>query len=251
MIIKTPEAGDLEGMKTLWQEAFGDTDAFIEAFFRTAFSPDRSRIAVADGPVAALYWFDCQWKGKTLAYIYAVATRKECRGRGICRQLMEATHKELARLGYAGALLVPAQKPLFDFYGKMGYRPCCPVTVCTGVAAGEPVMLQSIGAQDYASARRAWLPAGSVEQDGTALEFLGTYCDFYAGEQVLFAAGRHEDQVYFQEFFGDTEKIPGILAALGGKAGSVRIPGSLKPLAMYHSLDGADDLPGYFGIPLD
>jgi len=251
MIIKIPETQDLGALKSLWQEAFGDTEAFIEGFFRTAFAPERCRMAAADMPVAVLYWFDCQWQGRKIAYIYAVATRKDYRGRGICGSLMEAAHKELTHMGYAGALLVPAEKHLFDFYGKMDYRPCCPVTVCNKVAAGEPAALQKIGERDYASARRAYLPDGSVEQDATAVSYLGTYCDFYAGDQVLFSAARDKNCVYFQEFLGDTRKIPGIITALNAETGRYRKFGGDTSLTMYRSLDGDDRLPAYFGIPLD
>ena len=72
MITDTPPVAQL---KQLWQQAFGDPEAFIDAFFRTGFSPNRCRCIQKDGRVATmLFWFDCQCRGEKLAYLYGVAT---------------------------------------------------------------------------------------------------------------------------------------------------------------------------------
>ena len=121
MIIEQGRVEDIPRLTDLWQEAFGDSREFIGKFFRTGFAPERS--AVADGGAGALYWFDCLWKGKKIAYIYAVATQKKSRGKGICGKLMAYTHQVLKDRGYAGAILVPADENLSQMYGKMGYIP--------------------------------------------------------------------------------------------------------------------------------
>ena len=49
---------DLPALRALWQQAFHDSDSFLDRFFHTAFSPARSRLAAVDGVIAAaLYWF--------------------------------------------------------------------------------------------------------------------------------------------------------------------------------------------------
>ena len=126
-------------LKKLWKQAFGDSDAFIDTFFELAYSPDRCQYLTETGQlVSMLYWFDCTFKGKKIAYIYAVATHEAYRGKGLCRRLMETTHQRLKTQGYAGAILVPANEALFRLYEKLGYRTCCYVnqTTCT---AGAPV----------------------------------------------------------------------------------------------------------------
>ena len=123
MIINAPTSRDIPALRSLWREAFGDEDSFLDAFFGTAYSPDRARVAMIDGNVAgALYWFDCSLEGRKYAYIYAVATAKSYRGRGVCTALMRDTHSHLKDGGYSGAVLVPGDAPLFAFYEKMGYR---------------------------------------------------------------------------------------------------------------------------------
>ena len=71
-------------LKKLWKQAFGDSDAFLDTFFSVAYCPARSQQLTQDGRLAAmLYWFDCHLAGRKLAYIYAVATDPDHRGRGL------------------------------------------------------------------------------------------------------------------------------------------------------------------------
>ena len=42
---------DRPRLTALWQEAFGDTTAYIDAFFETAYAPERSRVALIDGEI--------------------------------------------------------------------------------------------------------------------------------------------------------------------------------------------------------
>ena len=102
MTIKQPAVDHIPALRLLWKEAFGDSDAFLDGFFRTGF--DAARCRCTEDVAAALYWFDCTWKGKKLAYVYAVATAEASRCRGLCRMLMEDTHRHLETLGYAGAI---------------------------------------------------------------------------------------------------------------------------------------------------
>lgn len=114
-----------EQLSALWQTAFGDSPEFIRLFFSTAYAPERCQYLTVEGHLAAaLYWLDAWCGGEKLAYIYAVATHPDFRGRGLCRRLMDRTHSLLASRGYAGALLCPAGEGLRRMYAAMGYRDC-------------------------------------------------------------------------------------------------------------------------------
>lgn len=243
---------DIAALKALWRQAFGDPPEFIEGFFNTGFRPDRCCCVYQAGQLAAaLYWFDCRWGQKRLAYIYAVATGESFRGQGLCRQLMEMTHDRLARLGYAGAVLVPADPGLFEMYGKMGYRGFCPMEKRTVLPDIQAVPLVSVGHADYGRLRQKLLPEGGIEQGGKTLEFLGTYARFYTFDGGIFCAAEEEGILYIQEFLGNSKQLPGLLRTLGVDKASVRLPGGERPFAMYRSLTGDDGLPGYLGIALD
>ena len=241
MKIDYPAEGQIPALRNLWTEAFGDDDDFLDIFWDTAFSPDRCRCITVDSQVAAaLYWFDCRFDGKPIAYIYAVATAKAFRGQGLCRKLMDNTRDLLAGLGYSGSILVP-DGHLFGMYESMGYQVCSSVRKFS-CKAGEPVALREIDAEEYAQLRRQYLPTGGVVQENENLQLLSALTKLYAGEDFLYA----EDA----ELLGNAEAAPGILAALGKESGSFRCPGQETPFAMYLPLDG-QIAPTYFGLAFD
>lgn len=251
MIIDAPRPEQIPGLKALWKEAFGDPDDYLQLFFSIAFSHDRSRCVTKDGQTAAmLYWFDCSVEGKPYAYLFAVATAKAFRGQGLCRALMADTHRHLKKLGYAGAILVPAQESLFAFYGSMGYRnfggihrfPCSP-----GESAAA---LQPVDAETYGKLRQKLLPAGGVTQDLVTLRFLEAQTALYRGDNFLLSCYREEDVLMVQEYLGDSSHAPGIVAALGCREGRFLTPGS-DPFAMWLPLTDDASSPNYFGIALN
>ena len=250
MEIRFPCDKDIPGLRRLWKQAFGDTDEYLDLFFGTAYSGDRSLCAMDSSRVAAaLYWLDCEYEGGKLAYLYAVATDAAYRGRGLCRKLTEQAHRILKDRGYAGAVLVPAQPGLFAMYGKMGYRICSGVSKWTAVA-GDPVALTELTAAEYALRRRKLAPPGAVIQEGVALDLLAGMGKFYAGDGVLLTAIRDGDSVWVPELLGDRERSGGIVAALGGKRGRFRGPGQEIPFAMYRAFNDSP-APSYFGFALD
>lgn len=251
MIINAPHTTDIPALGQLWQQAFGDTDAFLDSFFQTGFSPARSRCIKQNGQLAAaLYWFDCQWEGKKLAYLYAVATEQAFQGKGLCRALTEDTHRHLNDLGYAGAVLVPGNKGLFSLYEKLGYTPFCPMQTVTVTAMDKPADLRPISADTYRLLREHLLPASSVAQEKEALAFAATFCEFYSGENMLMCLSREDDTLYFQEYLGNPKYLGNIIKTLRAKKGIVPLPGG-SPVAMYHSLTPNKETPAYFGIALN
>lgn len=249
MIIDKPTS--TEPLRQLWKQAFGDTDSFLDSFFTSGFSPNRCRQITIDGKVvSALYWFDCAFNGKKIAYLYAVATDEAYRDRGLCRLLMEDTHRHLKGLGYAGALLVPGNAGLFAFYKKLGYRTCSSVSEFTCKADGA-ASLKFITIDDYFHRRKSYLPAGSVEPDGAMLNFLSEQYFFYAGENFVLCATAEKDTLVVSELLGDISAAPGIVAAMGKKQGRFRTPGNDKPFGMYYPLTYGQDKPSYFALALD
>lgn len=251
MIISSPQSCHIQQLSLLWQEAFGDTDAFIDGFFRTGFSPANSRCLWIDDQVAAaLYWFDCSWQGKKLAYLYAVATRKSHRGQGLCRSLLADTHRHLLKNGYHGAVLVPGSPDLAAMYKKLGYTPFRFADTTTVLADAPACPTEEISAEAYRNLRKTFLPQDAVVQKNPVYDFLATYCRFYRGKDFLLCAAREENTLYIQEYLGDKTKLPGILAALQAEKGVVRIPGNAV-FAMYHALTESAEMPEYFAIALD
>ena len=251
MIIDAPSYTQIPALRSLWQQAFGDTDSFLDTFFATAFSPARCRCITRNGQLAAaLYWFDCALETQQLAYLYAVATEKSLRGQGLCRALIEQTHMHLRQLGYSGTVLVPGSAELFRLYAKLGYMPFGGIREFSCVAGGPPAGLQPVTAAQYAALRQSYLPADSVVQEGILLDFLAAQARFYAGNDFLLCAMDHTDPLFVPELLGNTAAAAGILTALNKQAGHFRTPGD-TPFAMYHSLTNVCKAPAYFAFALD
>lgn len=282
MNIRTPQTNDLPALKLLWQEAFGDTLDFINTFFKTAFDCKRCFCATAAGQiVAALYWFDCTYHGKPVAYLYAIATAGAYRGHGICHELMEYTHKHLLKQGYAGAVLVPGSAALFDFYASMHYQTCCYMQelhypsqadekTTTFQAPSlvtpthtEPTLhpmplelptfsLRPVSKAEYATLRKQLLPKDGIIQENICLDFLETQVQLFAGTNSILAVHIENDRLFAPELLGDSSVAEQIVPALNCKEGILRIPGKQKPFAMYLPLaDNTLPLPGYLGLAFD
>lgn len=251
MNIDFPSAGQSAGLRSLWQEAFGDSDAFLDAFFTAAAPLQRCRCITVEGQVAAaLYWFDCSYGGQSVAYLYAVATRRVFRGKGLCHRLLEDTHRLLTQRGYAGVLLVPGSEELRSFYAAQGYETATRLQLLSQGAGPQAVPLRQLTARDYAALRRQYLPEGSVIQEGENLSFLETQATLYAGTDFLLAARQDGETLEGLELLGNAQAAPEILCALGCREGTFRIPGTQVPFAMWHPLC-SQEAPQYFGLAFD
>ena len=250
MVIEHPSRAHIPALRRLWQQAFGDTEAFLDSFFSLGFSPDRCLCVLEENaPAAALYWLDCSLDDLPCAYVYAVATRSDCRGRGLCRSLMGRTRDLLCRQGYAHILLVPQGERLQTMYAAMGYRNFGGLTVTEAEAAGPALPLRAVGPEEFARLRRSLLPPGGVIQEGPSLAFLADQLRFFAGDGFTLAAWQEDGMLHGTELLGTGD--PGrILTALGFPRGEFRGPGA-DPFAMYLPLTEAAPAPGYLGFAFD
>lgn len=267
---ETPTTNTIPALRSLWTEAFGDTEDFLDSFFSTAFDYSRCRIATVNGKLAAvLYWFDCSLDGQPTAYIYAVATAKQFRGNGACHMLLADTHQHLKKLGYASACLVPGNEALTHLYEGCEYETCTKRSKIECSAEDMGVAVREINKEEYASLRRQYLPKGGVVQEGTNLDFLETMAKFYIGGNLysseisrsdneahgnrafLLAARIEDENLYGIELLGNSTLAPGIVHALGCKDGTIFTAGKDESFAMFHGLTEDSVAPSYFGFAFD
>ena len=237
-----------DSLRRLWKTVFGDSDEFLDSFFQIAYAPQRcNRIEEKGEAVCALYWFDCNYQGGKLAYIYAVATHPDHRGQGLASRLLRQTHALLKEQGYAGAVLKPAEG-LFPFYARLGYETCGYIRRFTAHAGDTPAPLRALSPAEYAALRRAYLPPDAVVQEGVTLDFLHSFARFYASDDAIFCLFREEPQ--FFEYLGNPNSAPGILASLNISRGEIPTIGSEIPYVMHLPLN-CTKKPGYLGITLE
>ena len=224
MIIKHPETENIPALTQLWIQSFGDTEDFVKTFFATGYAPDRCMLCLEeDTVVAALYWFDCHWEGKKIAYLYAIATDQNHRGKGICTRLMRHTHEHLQQQGYAAALLVPAEESLEAFYGKMGYKSIAPADFSCDELPKNTVF-EKITPEQYLSLRQQYLPKGGVQHTLPAMGYLSAFANFYRFDGGICCGDPALPMEYLPGYPGDP--------------------------AMVLSLDGTTELPSYFALSL-
>lgn len=119
-------SNQVDELKKLWIDTFGDTKEYVNAFFDKFYSPDNVIVYKENGKiVSSLYMIDYCLKYEDkyykIMYLYALATDNEYRGKGIMSMLIDKADKIMHNKGYAGAFLIPAEESLYDYYGRFGF----------------------------------------------------------------------------------------------------------------------------------
>ena len=125
--ISRPE--DIPRQRELWQLAFGDDGAYVDNFYNAYYQPERVLLLEEDGVVQAMTaWFETTFavpgQGRyRAAYLYAVATHPEARGRGLAGQLLAGADRIFREWDIPAVTTVPAgpsRPPSTAFLGGMG-----------------------------------------------------------------------------------------------------------------------------------
>lgn len=249
MIIDNPSPRHIPALRSIWKQAFGDSDAFLDDFFKTGFAYDRCWCVFQEQePVAAVYLFACQWQGNPVAYLYALAVEKAHQKQGLSRLLLSDVQAKLRHAGYVGAIMEPATEDLRQYYGRLGYRRFGGRKCLVFTAGGPSEPVTQLAELAYGLERKKYLPMGAVIQEGAFTAMLQTQAICYGGNGFVAAVSREAPFVI--EFLGDQKKIPGLLKTLRMDRAQVRLPGGAST-AVYLDFNGKNDLPTYFGLPLD
>lgn len=249
MIIDNPSPRHISALRSLWKQAFGDSDRFLDLFFENGFAFDRCRCVFQEGePVAAVYLFDGTWNGEKVAYLYALAVEKDHQKQGLSRLLLADTHGHLQQSGYVGCIMEPATESLQEYYGRLGYRLFGGRDEKKYCKSENPSRITELGTLAYENQRKALLPVDGICQAGAMTEFLQSQAILYGGPDFVAAVSREERRIL--EFLGDTKQIPALLCALKWDCATVRTPGS-HPKTVYLDFAGRENLPSYFGLPMD
>ena len=108
-------AGDKGALTELWQAVFGDSAELISAFFSLLCRPEYCRIACAGGKIASMGF--ClpgpEAMGLKCAYIYAMATAEDARGRGLAAAVGSALIEDAFESGTDIVATLPADEGLW------------------------------------------------------------------------------------------------------------------------------------------
>lgn len=276
MTFRVSEQRDIPTLKQLWKLAFGDEDEYIEHFFARCYTPQRMLVLEEEGQVRAMTaWFDMPLvpaHGQTIpsAYLYAVATHPDFRGRGLAGALLDFAGKWLGERGCACLTTVPARPDLHVFFARNGFEEGFALSRKEWADPGEGVraVLTPVSGETYGALREKRL-AGTAHAaySAAALDYQYGTCALSGGR--LYRVGA--DGCACVEVSGETVFVKELLvtdvsAALRaiaahhpGKTYQVRTPwegqgerwdfAMLRPLRPMPEWENAR--PAYLGLAFD
>ena len=110
-------------MRAMWNEIFGDDISEIDAFLLRHDDATPFIHKECGKLVSMLYVVPIEMWGKRVAYIYAVATKPECRGRGIASKLLGEALQMVERGGeFDLAALIPSSTESKRLYERLGFE---------------------------------------------------------------------------------------------------------------------------------
>ncbi|MBR2869250.1 MAG: GNAT family N-acetyltransferase [Clostridia bacterium] len=126
-MIRFYNENDRENLIFLWNEAFGDEREAIEFFLDNRCIPQNTVVYEKNGKIASMLFL---LEGKLLHksvnynayYLYAAATLKKFRGRGIMKEMLDYAAKLSLERKIDFICLKPAEKNLYKYYDSNGYK---------------------------------------------------------------------------------------------------------------------------------
>ena len=271
---------DVPAQRALWKLAFGDSDAYLDNFYDHYYRPERVVVLEEEGAVRSMTaWFDTAFavpgRGEyRAAYLYAVATHPDCRGRGLAGELLAGADGYFRSLNIPAVTTVPAESSLHNFFGANGFRECF---TCSQAAPGteerliRPFALEPVDPERYGRLREALLrDTPHIAYPMDALRYQAGCCrlsggglylaETAQGVALLCAEGMEDGRMLVKELVACPEARKQVLACLGRLlpgCAAVRTPGAGVKFGMLKWLDPELekswnwDTVGYLGLAFD
>ena len=252
---------DIPALKALWQEAFGDEQQDIDLFFETVY-PNATGFCAEDGGELVSMLFALpqtivkEEKQFKCAYLYAVATKKDRQGEGLCSALLAYAEKELRKRYFEALLLSPASERLADFYAERGFTRQTGAKKTLLDCAQPTGQATEIGVQDYAGLRETMLfDVPHVRYPKAMLDYEAARAKLYRlelGYDLGCAAVSVQDgTAVVEELLPDLRMLPALAAEVHAERYLVRTPGHDGLSCMAKWLDKAAFGPVWLAFPFD
>lgn len=120
---------DIPGLREIWHISFGDSKEYIDMFMEHQFKEALTVVYEEDGKVFSMFFlFRCDFsisgKKHPSFYLYAAATLPQHRGKGIMGKMLEFSKSYAAEKNFDFIILSPAEKSLYDYYSRFGFKAC-------------------------------------------------------------------------------------------------------------------------------
>lgn len=199
--IQKADHSQIPQLKKIWSECFGDSDDYIDLFFKNRFGTSQAIAAVIEGktvgamyllPVTA-YEYGNLKKGW---YAYAIGILEKYRKKGI----YAAIHSEICEYIKAHNqfyILCPANQKLYEYYRGLGFNDyaCLAEITLFSDKGNDDYTLNSISPAEYVRERSSYFNEdGVILWDENAIEyalcenkFCGGFCAYLQNENSKYA----------------------------------------------------------------
>lgn len=128
-MIRFADEKDIPQLKGIWHISFGDSEEYIDMFMEQQIKNSQTVVYEEDNKIFSMFFlFRCDFSinGKThpAFYLYAAATLPQYRGKGIMGKMLEFSKSYAAENGFDFIILSPAERSLYDYYGRFGFKAC-------------------------------------------------------------------------------------------------------------------------------
>lgn len=126
--VRFAKKNEIERVKEIWKLCFADSDRDIYAYFTCRYKADETVVLLQEGVIVAMLTLisanmvTADKRSFPCAMFYAIATHSLYRNRGFSSRIMEFSNQYLQSKGCDISVLVPAEKQLYSFYYKQGYK---------------------------------------------------------------------------------------------------------------------------------
>lgn len=212
-IIRQAIQSDIPTLKKLWQACFDDAISYIDTFFDEMFVADNTVVAqISDDVVGVVHLLKRTLNDKTFLYGYAIGVFPECRGKNICKSMLdkirEYTKKNDILFG-----LHPANEKLAEFYQRIGLNAMYSLKEvdATEFSYPEKYNLTDITADEFLNMRKEAFK-NCVEWDKNALNYMLTNCETVKkididGVERYFVLSSNNEQVTIKETTAKDDEI--------------------------------------------
>lgn len=128
-MIRFADEKDISGLREIWHISFGDSKEYIDMFMEHQFKEAKTVVYEEDGKIISMFFlFRCDFsineKNHQSFYLYAAATLPQYRGKGIMGKMLEFSKSYAAEKNFDFIILSPAEKSLYDYYERFGFKAC-------------------------------------------------------------------------------------------------------------------------------
>lgn len=219
-MIRFADEKDIPGLREIWHISFGDSKEYIDMFMEHQFKNALTVVYEEDSKILSMFFlfrcdFSIRGKNHPSFYLYAAATLPQYRGKGIMGKMLEFSKSYAAEKNFDFIILSPAEKSLYDYYSRFGFKACFKSKKITLALKGEDEYRANFSENDFEKMLTlrdaAVKKADGVLWDEEFFRYAVYENDYTSGKNrstkecygIYF---KEDDHIIFKELIGESSK---------------------------------------------